>query len=242
MRIIYLVILIILLFSVSSFTNEPTGKADGNRNVNQAARSEVGQGEQITLIENVIFRLEELEDQYIKQLSKKQRNQAKEILDEIYTMLSFLPPNIDLPLEDAAALRSAIEATSIDLNTSKREQQASKRQQDQSAMELQRMEEIAKLVRFPMSDNDFLYLLTSLERERFWEDQIRMIRLTAQNAFFTVEQIIKIVGTFYFFEDQQEVLRVMYPRVTDPQNAYQIPNAFNFYSDRYAIERIITKN
>ncbi len=235
MRIVYLITALLLIFSVSVVTSEisttpPEEMKAGNSGT--AVTEEKQAGSEQLLVE-VITKLEELERQFLNELSGAQREEAQGIIQEVYDMLAAVPFNTLLEIDQ----ESVPEWLADVMNT---ETPAGEVREEISLSDPLDQELIQ--TRIPMTEENYLNLYHSIRGERFWDDQIRTIRLSARNSYYTVDQIIGMLGLFTFFEDQQEVLRVMYPRVSDPENAYRIPNAFHFYSDRYAVEEIIINN
>jgi len=235
MRIVYIITALIMIFSVSVVTSEISTTPLEELTIEKSGTALTGerQAGSEELLETVINKLEKLEDQFIGELSDSERAAAQEIIQEVYAMLSFISSDTPITTDQESVPEWLVEVLNNDLT----DEDGTEEIEGSDSLDQELIQ-----TRIPMKEDNYINLLNSVRNERFWDDQIRIIRLSAMNSYYNVDQIIGMLGLFTFFEDQQEVLRVMYPRVADPENAYRIPNAFHFYSDRYAVEEIIINN
>ena len=90
-----------------------------------------------------------------------------------------------------------------------------------------------------MSDSDFSNLISRIQAESFSDDQMRVIRTAAKKHNFKVNQIVRIIDCFSFADDKITALGISYPGCIDPQNNYEILDAFTYSDDKSEAERII---
>ncbi|HEX8436239.1 DUF4476 domain-containing protein, partial [Archangium sp.] len=59
------------------------------------------------------------------------------------------------------------------------------------------------------------------------------------NNYFTVNQVLQVLPQFQFSKEKLEAVRVLWTRVLDRQNSFQLYNAFQFSNDKAELKRII---
>ena len=61
----------------------------------------------------------------------------------------------------------------------------------------------------------------------------------AASQYFLVPQVLKLLSRFTFSGDRLAAMRVLWPRVLDRENAYQLYGAFSFYNEKDELRKII---
>ncbi len=90
----------------------------------------------------------------------------------------------------------------------------------------------------PMDPVAFETLVRQLEEESFSDDRLEILRTAAMNNAFTVAQVARLMDLFDFGDDRVEVVRILYPRVVDPENAHQLLSHVEFDNEKEALQRI----
>jgi len=233
-------ILILLVFSMASlfaqgfsFSATEEGfsmKVTGEEN--SAATTVKNSGE---VIDKIVVKLEELQKKYNAKLNKLDGKRVNNIIDDIYSLLSLLPEDSSL-VEPETSSNQQTETTSstVNININGIETQSS---QSELTPEV-----VATNSKKSMSDSDFSNLINRINGEGFSDDQLRVVRTAAKNHNFKVNQIIRILDCFSFSEEKISALAISYPGCLDPQNNYEILDAFTYSDDKSEAERIINAN
>ena len=93
----------------------------------------------------------------------------------------------------------------------------------------------------PMPEGPFKRLGEAVAREKFAEDKMRVINLAANDNHFLVSQVEQLLTHFSFSSDKLTVVRELKPRLLDPENGYQLYNAFSFSSDKKRLQEILAQ-
>ncbi|MDY7229529.1 DUF4476 domain-containing protein [Hyalangium rubrum] len=91
----------------------------------------------------------------------------------------------------------------------------------------------------PISETQLDALSRAMNRESFSDGKLRVLESGASQQYFLVPQVLKMIQKFTFLQDKLQVARVLWPRVLDRDNAYQLYSAFQFSSDKEELKRII---
>jgi hypothetical protein len=83
----------------------------------------------------------------------------------------------------------------------------------------------------PMRKTDFEELKASIRKNSFGDDGLNVLKLAADGNYFRCEQIVELLALFAFESDKLKALQIAYPRCSDPNNKFRIPNAFKFDTD-----------
>lgn len=183
------------------------------------------------VIDQIVVKLEELQAKYSAKLNKLDGKRVNNIIDDIYTLLSLLPDNSDLvkPETSTSTQTSQAGGGTVNININTNESQTSQTVAETTPVSNKN----------PMSASDFSNLINRINGESFADDQIRVLRTAAKNHDFSVNQIVRIIDCFDFSEDQISALELAYPGCVDPENNYEILDAFTFSEDKSQAERII---
>lgn len=82
-------------------------------------------------------------------------------------------------------------------------------------------------------------LLGQMGHEPFAKGKLRVLGSAAAWAYFTTNQVVAILRRFTFGHDKLAALRLLAPRIIDPENGYHVYGAFTFDSDKAAARRIL---
>ena len=91
-----------------------------------------------------------------------------------------------------------------------------------------------------MRPEAFSDLLTSLKREAFGSDKLKILKTASQSSYFLVDQLVQLVDLFSFSNEKINVVEIIYPVTVDRANAYKIYSAFSFPADKEKVEKIIS--
>jgi hypothetical protein len=91
----------------------------------------------------------------------------------------------------------------------------------------------------PITEDQLQRLSKAIERESFGDGKLRVLESGANQQYFLVPQVLKLLKRFTFAEDRLNAMRVLWPRVLDRENAYQLYGAFSFPSEKEELRKII---
>ncbi|RKI05176.1 DUF4476 domain-containing protein [Corallococcus sp. AB038B] len=91
----------------------------------------------------------------------------------------------------------------------------------------------------PITDVQFRNVTAAMVRESFPREKLRILSQVAPNENFLVTHILSVLGQFNFSNDKLEVVRLMRPTLLDPQNGYQLYQAFPFSNDKQQLQAIL---
>jgi hypothetical protein len=92
---------------------------------------------------------------------------------------------------------------------------------------------------YPITEDQLQNLTKAIGREAFSDGKLRVLEAAAQQQYFLVPQVLKLLQRFTFSGDRLAAMRVLWPRVLDRENAYQLYGAFNFSSEKDELRKII---
>jgi len=90
-----------------------------------------------------------------------------------------------------------------------------------------------------MPESDFENFSTQLDDTTFSSDQLSLIQLVSEHNSFTAEQIKHTIEMISFASDRLNALRILAPKIEDPEKAYIILNAFTFSTNKDKAQQII---
>jgi hypothetical protein len=91
----------------------------------------------------------------------------------------------------------------------------------------------------PIAERELQRIMNAMSREPFGDDKMNVLEGAAGNNYFTVNQVLQVLPQFQFSKDRLEAVRVLWTRVLDRQNSFQLYNAFQFSNDKAELKRII---
>jgi hypothetical protein len=109
-------------------------------------------------------------------------------------------------------------------------------------MGVEEVEEVQVEVNKKMINSKFQMLMSDLKDESFEEERVSILAVAANKNYFDVAQGKQILGVFDFADEKLSALRVFYPKVLDPDNAFQLLKSFDFDDEKNAAKNIIQAN
>ena len=89
----------------------------------------------------------------------------------------------------------------------------------------------------PMSHDALQNLLSQLKDTAFADAQLGLVRDAARRNRFETNQVVKILKLFTFGKDQVEAGAILYPKVIDKKNFFNVYQVFTFDSDKAALRQ-----
>jgi hypothetical protein len=93
----------------------------------------------------------------------------------------------------------------------------------------------------PIVDGTLKQILRSVSRESFSKDKLRVLAEASQHHYFLVAQVQEVLRNFSFSTDKLQVVEMLWPRVLDRQNSFQLYEAFQSSSDKNKVRDIISR-
>lgn len=91
----------------------------------------------------------------------------------------------------------------------------------------------------PMGLVGFEALKSSVNKERFDDSRLNIIKQAAINNYFSTDQIKQLISLFNFESTKLELAKFLYGRATDRENYFIINDVFSFSSSRDALSKYI---
>jgi hypothetical protein len=95
-------------------------------------------------------------------------------------------------------------------------------------------------VYMPIADGPLQRLVGAVARESFSANKLRVLQESVRDNYFVVGQVQQLLGSFSFAADRLNAVRMLWPRVLDRQNGYQLNSSFTFSKDKEELQRIIS--
>lgn len=92
---------------------------------------------------------------------------------------------------------------------------------------------------YPISEPQLQNLIQAIQKESFGDGKLRVLEAAAPTQYFLVPQVQKILQKFSFGEDKLDAVRLLWPRVLDRENAYQLYQSFSFPAEKDELKNII---
>ncbi|QRN98063.1 DUF4476 domain-containing protein [Archangium violaceum] len=92
----------------------------------------------------------------------------------------------------------------------------------------------------PIADGRLQKIMNAMSREPFGKDKMNVLEDGAEGNYFLVGQVQQVLGQFQFSKDRLQVVRMLWSRVLDRQNGFQLYNSFQFSNDKEELKRIIS--
>lgn len=227
---------IFFLFAENISINSPFGGLQIKVEDNSVKKKKVG------VVDEIAKKLDMLEKNYCSKLNGLDRKKAGKILDEIYDLLTLLPTDITITAEISDETSSNSEITAISGSSSNANASININvnvQDETTTSDAPIIEE--KPISKAMSESEFRQLLQNVENEGFADDKTSVVRIAAQSNYFTIDQLVRLLEAFSFSEDKINIVRIVYPKITDKDNAHNLLNAFTYSEDKQEVEKIITQ-
>ncbi len=95
---------------------------------------------------------------------------------------------------------------------------------------------------WPISDQAFNDLMAAMEQQSFADDRLRVLEAASQTQFFYVAHVQKLLAKFVFAQQRLKAVQLVRNRILDPQNNFQLFQAFQFPAEKEELKRILTGN
>ena len=92
------------------------------------------------------------------------------------------------------------------------------------------------------TEGELAGILSTLEGEAFPKQRLARLQDIAQHHWFTAGQVVRILGTFDFPDNQVEAAVALHPHVVDPESWYLVYDTFDFPSHRDEVRRRVGAN
>lgn len=89
----------------------------------------------------------------------------------------------------------------------------------------------------PMDPQRFAGLLGDLRNLSFASEQLDLLRDVVRHQWFLTAQVREVMGVFSFDSEKVEAAAILYPKVLDRQDFYQVYGDFTFDSDRQKLRQ-----
>ena len=90
-----------------------------------------------------------------------------------------------------------------------------------------------------MGKKAFASLMSAVESESFANGRRQVVKSAAPHRHFTIKQVVRLLGKFSFSGEKLKIVRILYPKVVDPKNAFKLYNVFSFESDKRKLRAIL---
>jgi hypothetical protein len=91
----------------------------------------------------------------------------------------------------------------------------------------------------PMDPGAFASLVAAVDAESFSANKLRVLQEAAARNNFSVAQLVRLVNALSFAKDKVHAVEIVGPRLVDPQNAFQVYDAFTFAADKRRVQQIL---
>ena len=218
--IVILVVMALAMFAEKVTFTSPAGNF--SMEVEGTASSDGAYGS-TDLVNNIMKRLNELDRDYISELRKRDRREAKQLIDEIKYLVNSIPENVNVTFTGNQNYgESFSHDAQINVNINDFQEQI-------------QVEEINS----KMNASRFQILLSDLQDESFEEERVTIVKVAVQSNYFDVAQAKLIMDVFDFSDGKLAVLKIINSRIVDQENSFQLINSFDFGDDKNKAKRII---
>lgn len=94
----------------------------------------------------------------------------------------------------------------------------------------------------PIGMPEFEQLMSAVEKSPFDQDKKKIIKTSAMNNYFLVDQVIKLASKFAFDKDKLDMVESLYPKILDLDKNYLLYNCFTFSDSKDKLEKFIDQN
>jgi Domain of unknown function (DUF4476) len=91
----------------------------------------------------------------------------------------------------------------------------------------------------PIADGKLQKIMSSMSREPFAEDKMHVLEEVVGSHYFLVGQVQQVLNQFQFSQDRLKAVRMLWSRVLDRQNSFELYNSFQFSNDKAELKRIL---
>lgn len=88
-----------------------------------------------------------------------------------------------------------------------------------------------------MSDREFSRFVAQIQAENFSSDRLQLVQVAAAGNYFTSSQVTAVVHLMTFGSNRVDAAVLLYPRVVDQDDFYQVFAAFTFDSNKRKVRK-----
>lgn len=92
----------------------------------------------------------------------------------------------------------------------------------------------------PIAEGKLRNVMGAMSREPFAEDKMNVLEEAVGTNYFLVSQVQQVLNQFQFSQDRLKAVRVLWSRVLDRDNGFQLYNSFQFSNDKAELKRILS--
>lgn len=92
---------------------------------------------------------------------------------------------------------------------------------------------------YPLDDASFSKLYNKVKKASFDDTKYDLLEVACLGCYFSCQQAVRLMKIFTFDDERMKVLRMVAPRIVDPQNAHCIHKIFTFDSDKQKVKEIM---
>ena len=92
---------------------------------------------------------------------------------------------------------------------------------------------------YPLDDASFSKLYNKVKKASFDDTKYDLLEVACLGCYFSSQQAVRLMKIFTFDDERMKVLRMVAPRIVDPQNAHDIRKIFTFDSDKQKVREIM---
>ena len=96
--------------------------------------------------------------------------------------------------------------------------------------------------RYCLSDRDFSILYNKIVNASFDKDKKNLIEVASLGCYYSCQQCAQILKIFSFDSEKTNALKLMAPRIVDPQNVHVICQQFTFDDGKKQAARLVRGN
>ncbi|HZH17863.1 MAG TPA: DUF4476 domain-containing protein [Archangium sp.] len=92
----------------------------------------------------------------------------------------------------------------------------------------------------PIAEGKLQMIMKAMSREPFAEDKMNVLQDAVGANYFLVGQVQQVLNQFQFSQDRLKAVSVLWSRVLDRDNGFQLYNSFQFSNDKAELKRILS--
>ncbi|HZI05403.1 MAG TPA: DUF4476 domain-containing protein [Archangium sp.] len=92
----------------------------------------------------------------------------------------------------------------------------------------------------PIAEGKLQMIMKAMSREPFAEDKMNVLQDAVGAHYFLVGQVQQVLNQFQFSQDRLKAVSVLWSRVLDRDNGFQLYNSFQFSNDKAELKRILS--
>ncbi len=88
-------------------------------------------------------------------------------------------------------------------------------------------------------DGSFNSFLAAIDAESFSANKLNVVRQVSNAQYFRVAHVRQVIDRFSFSKDKLAAVALLKPRILDPENAFELYQAFTFSGDKDELRRLL---